>query len=106
MIKTSGYRVSPTEVEEIVYASGLVEEAVAVGVPHPTLGQAIVIVAKPIREDLDQEALIGACRRDLPNFMVPLAVVVRPALPRNPNGKIDRKQLGVELAGLYEEGPA
>ena len=106
MIKTSGYRVSPTEVEEIVYASGLVEEAVAIGVTHPTLGQAIVVVAKPVGGDLDQEALIGACRRDLPSFMVPLAVVVRPALPRNPNGKIDRKQLGVELAGLYEEAPA
>ena len=47
MIKTSGYRVSPTEVEEVIYASGTVSEAVAIGVPHETQGQAIVIVATP-----------------------------------------------------------
>ena len=44
MIKTSGYRVSPTEVEEVAYASGMVGDAVAVGAPHPDLGQAIVLV--------------------------------------------------------------
>ena len=44
MIKTSGYRVSPTEVEEAVYASGMVGDAVAFGAPHPTLGEAIVVV--------------------------------------------------------------
>ena len=45
MIKTSGYRVSPTEVEEVVYATGCVGEAAALGIPHPVLGQAIVVVA-------------------------------------------------------------
>ena len=44
MIKTSGYRVSPTEVEEAIYATGLVAEVVALGVPHPVLGQGVVIV--------------------------------------------------------------
>jgi acyl-coenzyme A synthetase/AMP-(fatty) acid ligase len=39
MIKTSGYRVSPTEIEEVIYATGLVAEAAAFGVPHPTLGE-------------------------------------------------------------------
>ncbi|HEX8605619.1 MAG TPA: acyl-CoA ligase (AMP-forming), exosortase A system-associated, partial [Pseudoduganella sp.] len=47
MIKTSGYRVSPTEVEEVVYAREHVAEAAALGVKHPTLGQAIVVVAYP-----------------------------------------------------------
>ena len=42
MIKTSGYRVSPTEIEEVVYGTQLVGEVAAFGVPHPTLGQAIV----------------------------------------------------------------
>jgi acyl-coenzyme A synthetase/AMP-(fatty) acid ligase len=44
MIKTSGYRVSPTEIEEIVFATGLISDAAAVGVPHPTLGQAVALV--------------------------------------------------------------
>ncbi len=45
MMKTSGYRVSPTEVEEILYATKLVGECVAFGVEHPTLGQAIQVIA-------------------------------------------------------------
>ena len=47
MIKTSGYRVSPMEVEEVIYATELVAEAAAVGVPHPVLGQAIAVIATP-----------------------------------------------------------
>ncbi|MCB2044258.1 MAG: acyl-CoA ligase (AMP-forming), exosortase A system-associated, partial [Rhodoferax sp.] len=43
MMKTSGYRVSPTEVEEILYATKLVGECVAFGVDHPALGQAIQV---------------------------------------------------------------
>ncbi|MEO8937567.1 MAG: acyl-CoA ligase (AMP-forming), exosortase A system-associated, partial [Burkholderiaceae bacterium] len=45
MIKTSGYRVSPTEVEEALYATGLLSEVAAFGVAHPVLGQAIVVIA-------------------------------------------------------------
>lgn len=101
MIKTSGYRVSPTEVEEVLYASGLIAEAAAIGVAHPALGQAVVAVIKAHAEGFSDDALIAHCKRQLPNFMVPLAVVPRDALPRNPNGKIDRKQLAAELANLF-----
>jgi len=45
MIKTSGYRVSPTEIEEVIYQTGMVNEVVALGLPHPTMGQAIVAIA-------------------------------------------------------------
>jgi len=104
MIKTSGYRVSPTEVEEVVYATGRVTEAAAVGVPHPGLGQAVVVVAAPRQADLDEsDAVIEECRRRLPNFMVPAQIVWRTSLPRNPNGKIDRKSLAAELQDLYQE---
>ncbi len=100
MIKTSGYRVSPTEVEEVVYSSGLVGEAVALGLPHPSLGQGIVVVATPPAGGaLDVSALTAACRRSLPQYMVPLLIAERVQLPRNPNGKIDRKVLAAELAG-------
>ena len=47
MIKTSGYRVSPTEIEEVAYATGLVRDAVALGVEDPRLGQRIVLVVSP-----------------------------------------------------------
>ena len=50
LIKTSGYRVSPTEVEEVLYSSELIKEVVVFGVPHPVLGQAIVAVIVPNSE--------------------------------------------------------
>ena len=104
MIKTSGYRVSPTEVEEVIYATGLVGEAAALGIPHPVLGQAIVVVATArdgVR--LDTEELLAQCRQQLPAFMVPARVTVREgSLPRNPNGKIDRKRMAQEMLDLFE----
>lgn len=98
MIKTSGYRVSPTEVEEVVFETGVVAEVAAIGVPDAELGQAIVVVATPPEGgEIDVEALIDECRKHLPLYMVPSRVLVRAALPRNPNGKIDRKGIRTEL---------
>lgn len=99
MMKTSGYRVSPTEVEEVLYATRLVGECVAFGVNHPKLGQAIQVIATPpAGAGLDTAALLAECRRQMPAYMVPADVVVRPGpLPRNPNGKIDRKTLASEF---------
>jgi len=104
MIKTSGYRVSPTEVEEILYRSGLIAEAVALGIPHPMLGQAIVAVISPLDSNkVDVEALRQICVQQLPNFMVPAEFIVQHDLPRNPNGKINRRLLTDELADLFQE---
>lgn len=103
MIKTSGYRVSPTEIEEVVYATGLVGEAAALGIPHPVLGQAIVLVVTP-RDGagLDHDGLLAACKRDLPAFMLPSRIEPRKeSLPRNPNGKIDRRSLGQAFQNLF-----
>jgi acyl-CoA synthetase (AMP-forming)/AMP-acid ligase II len=104
MIKTSGYRVSPTEVEEVVHATGMVSEVAALGVAHPTLGQAIVAVVTPrAGGTLDPSALIAECRQRLPAYMIPAQVVKRSgSLPRNPNGKIDRKLMATELQHLFE----
>ena len=99
MIKTSGYRVSPTEVEEVLYATTLVGECVAFGVDSPTLGQAIQVIATPPPDArlLDAIAVLAACRARMPAYMVPAGIEagVGP-LPRNPNGKIDRKLLAAE----------
>lgn len=99
MMKTSGYRVSPTEVEEILYATGLVGECVAFGVHHDALGQAIQVIATPPEGTpaLDTAALLAACKSRMPAYMVPHGIEDRAGpLPRNPNGKIDRKTLSTE----------
>ncbi|HMT81337.1 MAG TPA: acyl-CoA ligase (AMP-forming), exosortase A system-associated, partial [Azonexus sp.] len=95
MMKTSGYRVSPTEVEEILYATKLVGECVAFGVDDDRLGHAIQVIATPpTGGQLDPNTLLTECRVRMPAYMVPSGIEVREGpLPRNPNGKIDRKTL-------------
>jgi acyl-CoA ligase (AMP-forming) (exosortase A-associated) len=98
MIKTSGYRLSPTEIEEEAYATGLVGDAVAIGAPHERLGQGVVLVVTAAADAAtDSERLQDALRRRLPRYMLPLRIEWRSALPRNPNGKYDRAKLRVEL---------
>jgi acyl-CoA ligase (AMP-forming) (exosortase A-associated) len=91
LIKTSGYRVSPTEVEEALYATQLTSAAVVFGVSHPSLGQSIIAVVEPGADgSRDSECLLEECRKALPAFMVPATVIWEADLPRNPNGKLDR----------------
>jgi acyl-CoA synthetase (AMP-forming)/AMP-acid ligase II len=103
MIKTSGYRVSPTEIEEVIYSTGRVAEAVAFGIRHAVLGQAIVVAVTATRSAaLDAEVLIAECKRRLPAFMVPVRIEIRETLPRSPNGKIDRRQLAREFQEIED----
>jgi acyl-CoA ligase (AMP-forming) (exosortase A-associated) len=113
MIKTSGYRVSPTEVEEIIYASGLVGDAVAIGVPHPRLEKAIVVIASsPLASAggvgrspgaSSSDELLEFCRTRMPNFMVPLRIEWLDELPRNPNGKFDRPLLATRYRDILQD---
>lgn len=105
MIKTSGYRVSPTEVEEVAFATGLVADAAAIGVPHPALGQAVVLVAAPANGKSPNDGpLLDALRKSLPAFMIPTKIYWRNDMPRNPNGKYDRPRLAAELKDLFAAG--
>jgi len=101
MIKTSGYRVSPVEVEEPMFKLAKVEQAVAFGVPHPDIGSAIVLLLQARPGTVDSATAARHCREHLPAYLVPAHIEVVEALPRNPNGKIDRKFLSCEYAGLF-----
>ena len=105
MIKTSGYRVSPVEVEEILYATKLVGECVAFGVDHPSLGHAIQVIATSA--NMENATSIGSllveCKARMPAYMVPAGIeIVHGPLPRNPNGKIDRKLLSTDWIARHE----
>jgi len=108
LIKVSGYRISPTELEDAVYALPGVDEAVAFGVPHPELGQAIVLLVTGGADDLpDADAVRKECQRRLPAYMVPAKVDVHAGpFPRNPNGKIDRKGLAMPYLNLFDGSPS
>jgi acyl-CoA ligase (AMP-forming) (exosortase A-associated) len=90
MIKTSGYRVSPSEIEESIMTSGLVTEIVALGLPDEKLGQFIVVVAVAADDDVTSEQLFDFCRNQFPLYMLPAKILWQDALPRNANGKFDR----------------
>lgn len=101
MIKASGFRISPTEVEDIVFRSGLVAEVVAFGVPHELNGQAVeVAVTYPAGAPLDADALLAHCRRHMPTYMVPQRIHAWPGeFPRGGSGKIDRPQVTRRCGG-------
>lgn len=103
LIKVSGYRISPSEIEEALHASGLVDDVAAFGVPHPELGQAIVMLAVA-PSDLSVATLMKECQRRLPAYMVPAHIVLRAdAFPRNPNGKLDRKLLRADYLNIFQD---
>ncbi len=107
MIKTSGFRVSPTELEEVIYASGLVAEVIAMGVSDDKLGQSIVVVVTARDGKVFEEDTLRAyCRQEMPTYMVPHQIHLRENLPRNPNGKIDRKLVSEELLSEMEKAKA
>ncbi len=118
MIKTSGYRVSPSEVEEVLYQNERVAEAAALGIPDPDLGQGIVVIvsfksaeaveALPINANMpdasNEASVLQTCRIKLPSYMLPSRVITWDgALPRNPNGKIDRQLLAQWFSKVFLE---
>jgi acyl-CoA ligase (AMP-forming) (exosortase A-associated) len=97
MIKVSGNRLSPNEIEEAALASGAVREALALGVPDDKLGQAVMLIA--VAKGEDAEARLRAYfTAELPAYMHPREIVWRDALPLSPNGKLDRAALVREFA--------
>ena len=94
MIKVSGNRISPTEIEEAALASGSVRDAAAFGIADDRSGQAIVLI---VVGSGDEAALRYHLKRMLPAYMVPARIEWRDALPIGPNGKLDRAALKAAL---------
>jgi acyl-CoA ligase (AMP-forming) (exosortase A-associated) len=98
MIKTSGYRVSPTEIEEAAYDTGVVRDAVAIGVDDDRLGQRIVLVVTGTGgAPVDVDRLRDEMRQRLALYMVPATIVEHHDIPRSPNGKFDRKSVAAMI---------
>jgi acyl-CoA ligase (AMP-forming) (exosortase A-associated) len=95
MIKTSGNRVSPTEIEEAAVESGLVAEACALGRKDERLGTAIILF---VRGSGDDDGLKSYLKTTLPNFMQPAEILWLDTFPKSANGKLDRNMLVQRLA--------
>jgi acyl-CoA ligase (AMP-forming) (exosortase A-associated) len=94
MIKSSGFRISPTEVEEVLFQSGKVSAAAVIGIPDGALGHWIkAFVAPRDGEGLEAETLLAFCAERMPRYMVPKIVEIMDTLPKTPTGKIDYPEL-------------
>ncbi|MGH6923193.1 MAG: class I adenylate-forming enzyme family protein [Propylenella sp.] len=100
IIKSRGEKVSPKEVENVLYALPGIREAAVVGVPDPILGMAIkAVVALEADAALTADDVLRHCAKHLEDFMIPKAVEFRDALPKSENGKIDRRSIAAAELG-------
>lgn len=96
MLICGGYNVYPREVEEVLYTHPAVLEAAVLGVPDPIKGEIpkAFIVLKPDAVT-DETEIITYCKERLPAYKAPRAVEFRKELPKNPTGKILKRELKI-----------
>lgn len=99
LINRGGWKISPREVDEVFLAHPAVHQAVAFGVPHPRLGEGIVVavVLKP-GSVATESLLLRHAATHLANFKLPQQIVFVPEIPKGPTGKLQRIGLGKLLA--------
>ena len=102
MIKTGGENVASREVEETIYRLPQVSEVAVVGLPHPRWVEAVVavIVVKP-GQSLSEAEVLAHCNASMAGFKAPKGVVFVDALPKNPSGKLLKRELRQAHAGVF-----
>lgn len=104
MIKTGGENVSSLEVEEVICQHPKVSEGSVIGIPHPHWTEAVTAVIVPKRgQNIDKTELIDFCNNKLAPFKVPKFVVQTDDFPRNPSGKILKRELRRLYQNLADE---
>lgn len=98
MIKSSGYRISPSEVEEVLMATGGFRQIAVIGLPDPVIGQRVHAVAVAREQPIDVRSALTAAAEKLAAFMLPRDIELVSELPVTPNGKVDYKALVAERA--------
>jgi long-chain acyl-CoA synthetase len=94
MINVAGFKVFPREVEEVLFQHPSVREAAVVGLPDPVRGEVVrAVVVLADGQAPDPGALEALCRERLASYKVPVRFDFVPALPKNPTGKILKKEL-------------
>jgi fatty-acyl-CoA synthase len=102
MIKSGGENVASREVEEIIYALPQVSEVAVIGLPHPRWIEAVTaVVVVKARATLTDAEVIAHCASRLANFKVPKDVVFLDTLPKNPSGKLLKRELRSRFDGHY-----
>jgi long-chain acyl-CoA synthetase len=97
MILSGGLNVYPRDIEEVFYENPKVQEAAAIGIPHPTRGESVkVFVTLKDGATATQEELIEYCQDKMARFKLPTEIEFRDELPKTNVGKILKKELRAE----------
>jgi malonyl-CoA/methylmalonyl-CoA synthetase len=102
LIISGGFNVYPAEVEMVLDAIPGVAESAVIGVPPPDYGEAVVAVVRPGDAALDEAMVIAAASDQLAGYKRPKRILFVDELPRNAMGKIQKKAMREEYAGLFE----
>lgn len=103
LIKSSGFRISPDEVEDLVHRSGMATDLVVFGVADDLLGQS-VHVAATLSPGATKDGLLAYCRRVMPAYMVPRMVHVwDDPMPRTASGKLARPDVVRACTSPWQE---
>lgn len=92
LIKVSGHRINPQEIEDIMLATGLFIEVAVLGLPDNLSGNKLVAVIVPENGDCTEKRVFEACAKKLPKYKMPAEIKMIRALPKNASGKIDRSR--------------
>ncbi|MFO1431869.1 MAG: class I adenylate-forming enzyme family protein [Candidatus Competibacteraceae bacterium] len=104
IIKTCGEKVSPVHVETVLYDIPGIREAAVLGMPDALLGQAVLAFVSLLDGSvLSESRLKKWCSEKLEAFMMPRQVICLPELPKNANGKIDKKALAADYFPLLSD---
>jgi fatty-acyl-CoA synthase len=106
MIKSGGENVASREVEEVLYSHDGISEAAVFGVDHPRWIEAVAAAVVPrVGSTVSAEDVIAHCRERLAGFKTPKYVLIVDSLPKNPSGKILKRELRTVYSGLGVDTP-
>jgi long-chain acyl-CoA synthetase len=93
IIKCRGEKVSPREIENVLYQMPSVREAAVIGVPDAVMGQSIKAFVAVNDPKITEADVLRHCRLHLEDLLMPQKVVIVPGLPKTDSGKISKKDL-------------
>ena len=94
IIKTRGEKVSPVEIENVIYKIPGIKEVAVIGIPDEIMGEAIIaFVTTHDQSRVDEKEILKECMTKLELFMVPQRIIFLDEMPKSSNSKIDKKEL-------------
>ena len=103
MVISGGFNVYPKEVEALIDAISGVRESAVIGIPHPDFGEAVVAIVVLENGDLSESDISATLQKDLAKYKQPKQILFLPELPRNTMGKVQKKLLRDDYAGLFSK---